>query len=39
MTFSRTGKSWRKATGPGISSGNLLNSTRNMKCMVGNKEF
>ena len=27
MAFSRTGKSWKKATAPG-SSGNLLNSTK-----------
>ena len=27
MTFSRTGKSWKKATGP-ESSGNLLNSSK-----------
>ena len=29
--------SWKKATGPG-SSRNLLNSTKNMKCMEGSKE-
>ena len=37
MAFSRTGKSWKKATGPG-SSRNLLNSTKNMNCMEGSKE-
>ena len=29
MVFSRTGKSWKKATGPG---------TKTLKCMGGSKE-
>ena len=37
MAFSRTGKSWKK---PLVleSPGNLLNSTKNMKCIEGSKE-
>ena len=37
IAFFRTFQSWKKATGPG-SSGNLLNSTKNMKCIAGSKE-
>ena len=37
MSFSRTGKSWKR---PLVleSPGNLLNTAKNMKCMEGNKE-
>ena len=42
MTFSGTGKSWKERPGkkPLVleSSGNLLNSTENMKCMEGSEE-
>ena len=42
MAFSRIGKSWKESPGKKSlvleSSGNLLNSTKNMKCMEGIKE-
>ena len=42
MAFSRTGKSWKESSGkkPLVleRSRNLLNSTKNMKCMEGSKE-
>ena len=34
MAFSRTGKSWKKATGPEICETQL----KDMKCMEGSKE-
>ena len=42
MAFSMTFQSWKESPGkkPLVleSSGNLLNSTKNMKCMEGSKE-
>ena len=42
IAFSRTFQSWKESPGkkPLVleSSGNLLNSTKNMKCMEGSKE-
>ena len=37
MAFSRTGKSWKKATGPG-KFWKYVNSAKNMKCMGSSKE-
>ena len=37
MAFSRTGKSWKKATGPG-KFWKSVNSAKNMKCMGSSKE-
>ena len=38
MAFSRTGKSWKKATGPG-KFWKSVNSAKNMKCMGSSKEI
>ena len=39
MAFSRTGKSWKKATGPGkVWKSVKHNLKKNMKCMEGSKE-
>ena len=35
MAFSRTGKSWKKATGPGMEI--CLTQVKNMKCMADSK--
>ena len=37
MAFSRAGKSWKKATGPG-KFWKSVNSAKNMKCMGSSKE-
>ena len=37
MAFSRTGKSWKKATGPG-KFWKSVNSAKHMKCMGSSKE-
>ena len=37
MAFSRTGKSWKKATGPG-KFWKSVKLNKNMKCMEGSKK-
>ena len=38
MAFSRTGKSWKKAIGPGKFWQSVKTQLKNMKCMEGSKE-
>ena len=38
LAFSRTGKSWKKATGPGKLWKCVKLDQKNMKCMEGSKE-
>ena len=38
MAFSRTGKSWKRATGPGKFWKSVKLKQKNMKCMADSKE-
>ena len=38
MAFSRTGKSWKRATGPGKFWKSVKLKEKNMKCMADSKE-